>query len=87
MREFGVWLIEHKSELLACLIEIIMILIGMHGIFKDKFKFLFMNISVIFINMTILCMINYGIVNKSVVIVIYVVYFIYCICKFKSCLA
>ena len=75
MRELGIWLIEHKSELLACLIEIIMILISMHVVFKEKFRFSIINISVICINLCILCMINYGIINRYIVILIYVVYY------------
>lgn len=83
MREFGVWLIEHKSELLACLLEILLILSCINGTFKNKFRIQNYNIVVILLNILILVLINFKIVHKALVVFIYIIFFVYCVVSFK----
>lgn len=59
-----------------------MILLCVHGVFKEKFKFTVMNILLILLDMIVMVLIYAEFVGQLTICVVYFLLFLYCIRKF-----
>lgn len=83
MVNIGNWIIENGINQMACFLEIWMILLCIHGVFKEKFKFTLVNIILIIFDLLIIALINMGVLGDIFACVIYIVLFVYCFRKFR----
>lgn len=83
MQDIILWIIQNKISLLACIVEILMILQCVHGIFKEKFKFTIEVLGVIVLDLIIMVLIYLKYVGQMTTVIVFIVLFIYCIRNFK----
>ena len=83
MVNIGNWIIENGINQIACFLEIWMILLCIHGVFKEKFKFTLVNIILIIFDLLIIALINMDVLGDIFACVIYIVLFVYCFRKFR----
>lgn len=83
MVNLGSWIIENGINQIACFLEIWMILLCIHGVFKERFKFTSVNIILIILDLLIIALINMDVLGDIFSCVIYIVLFIYCFRKFR----
>ena len=83
MVNFGDWIIENGINQIACFLEIWMILLCIHGVFKEKFRFTLVNIILISIDLVIMALIYKDLLGGLAVCLIYLLLFAYCVSRFK----
>lgn len=83
MVNIGNWIVENGINQIACFLEIWMILLCIHGVFKEKFKFTLVNIILIIFDLLIIALINMDVLGDIFACVIYIVLFVYCFRKFR----
>lgn len=83
MKDILVWVIDNGINQVACFLEILMILLCIHGIFKTKFRFTIVNSMLIVLDLVVIALINVGLLGHMFSSSIYIVLFMYCISKFK----
>jgi len=83
MRDVFLWIITNGENQVACLLEILMILLCIHGTFKVKFKFTVVNILIILLDLIVMALIHMEIIGQLLISLIYIFLFLYCIWEFK----
>ena len=83
MVNIGNWIIENGINQIACFLEIWMILLCVHGVFKEKFKFTIGNVVFIVLELLVIAFINMGLLGDMFTGIIYIGIFVFCSVKFK----
>ena len=72
------WLIENSYNQLACIIEILMIFLCIHGVFKEEFRFSIPNIIIIISDLLVMALIDLDRISEFSVTIVYLALFVYC---------
>lgn len=83
MEEIFIWLKGNWINQIACILELVSILICIHSVFASKFKVSIKSILVIVQVLLILALINSGILPQVFSILPFVIFFVYCMQTFK----
>ncbi len=84
MVNFSDWIIENGINQIACFLEIWMILLCVHGIFKQRFKVTLENIILISVDLVVMALIYMKILGELASVFVYLMIFVYCVMKFKT---
>lgn len=83
MKDVVLWIITNGENQVACFLEILLILLCVHGVFKAKFKFTIVNALIILLDLIVMALIHMELVGQFATGIIYLLLFVYCIWKFK----
>lgn len=83
MMDVGSWIIENGINLIACFLEILMIILCIHGVFKVKFKLTISNTLLIVLDLIVMSLIRMNVVGELFASIIYFILFVYCIRRFR----
>ena len=83
MEKIFIWLSENWLNQITCTLEIILILICIHGVFKEKFKLSVNAIMLTILELIVLALINTSLLPAVCSFITYILMFIYCKQIFK----
>lgn len=83
MQEIVLWLSEYGIYQIMGLLEMLMILQCMHGVFKEQFKFAIDNILLIILDLVVMVLIYFKIIGQIATCLVFIMLFVYCHQKFK----
>ena len=83
MKDVILWMITNGENQVACFLEILLILLCIHGVFKEKFKFTIVNILIILLELIVMALIHMGHIGQLATVIIYILLFLYCVWRFK----
>lgn len=83
MHNLAMWIIQNIDNQVACFLEMLLILLCIHGVFKAKIKFTAENILLIICDLFVMALIDMEIVGQWSSIIVYSILFMYCIRKFE----
>lgn len=84
MVNIGNWVVKNGINQIACFLEIWMILLCIHGVFKQRFKFTLENIILISVDLVVMALIYMKILGELASFFVYLMIFVYCVKKFKT---
>lgn len=83
MKAVIIWISENWANQVACFLEMLMILLCIHGVFKKKFKVTLPNVFLIILDLIIMALIYLKLLDQFAACIVYILLFLYCIKEFK----
>lgn len=83
MKDVILWMITNGENQVACFLEILLILLCVHGVFKEKFKLTIVNVLIILFDLIVMALIHMGHIGQLATVIIYILLFLYCVWRFK----
>ena len=83
MKDVILWMITNGENQVACFLEILLILLCVHGVYKEKFKFTIVNVLIILSDLIVMALIHMGHIGQLATVIIYILLFLYCVWRFK----
>lgn len=77
------WVVENGTNLTACVLELVMIILCIHSVFKTRFKFSIEIILLLVLDLGIMSLIYTEVLGELSVCIVYIMLFVYCIKLFK----
>lgn len=83
MKDVILWMITNGENQVACFLEILLILLCVHGVFKERFKFTIVNVLIILLDLIVMALIHMEHIGQLASVIIYILLILYCFWRFK----